>query len=50
MDLISDGAQIWLDNDCIPLDLDDIPLSSAKHPSVVLDEDIDGDCCGPSLI
>jgi hypothetical protein len=46
MDLISDGAMIWLDDDAAPLDLSNVPEPCGEHPSGVLDEDIDGDCCG----
>jgi len=45
MDLISDGATVWLDDDPAPLDLRNAPLSDADHPTGVVDEDIDGDCC-----
>ena len=45
MDLISDGAMVWLDDDPAPLDLRHAPLSNADHPTGVMDEDIDGDCC-----
>ncbi|MFD9484376.1 hypothetical protein ACFWBX_10285 [Streptomyces sp. NPDC059991] len=46
LDLITDGAELLLDEEAVPIDLDDIRLVGDEHPSLVRDEDITGDCCG----
>lgn len=46
MDLITDGGLVWADGDASPLDLKQVLPSPNAHPSLVMDEDIDGDCCG----
>lgn len=46
LDLIADGALVWVDDDPEPIDLRTIQPSSRPHPLAVIDEDIDGDCCG----
>ncbi|WP_144386668.1 hypothetical protein [Streptomyces sp. SAJ15] len=46
LDLITDGAEIYIDDESSPVDLADIPLTGDAHPELVRDEDITGDCCG----
>jgi len=46
LDLITDGAEVFLDEESSPIDLADIPLTGDEHPALVRDEDITGDCCG----
>ncbi|MGW6917008.1 hypothetical protein ACWGB8_24740 [Kitasatospora sp. NPDC054939] len=46
LDLITDGAEIYLDDDPEPVDLANLRLTGAEHPVLVRDEDITGDCCG----
>ncbi|MFK8906823.1 hypothetical protein [Streptomyces sp. YS-3] len=46
LDLITDGAELFLDEEPVPIDLDDIQLVGDEHPALVRDEDITGDCCG----
>jgi hypothetical protein len=46
LDLIADGALVWVDDDPRPLDVTKVVPSSGPHPVLVMDEDIDGDCCG----
>ncbi|MFF3195132.1 M29 family metallopeptidase [Streptomyces misionensis] len=46
LDLITDGAQLHIDDDPEPVDLADLPLTGDEHPRLVRDEDITGDCCG----
>ncbi len=50
MDMIAMGAQVWVDDDPVPVDLEKITPSRNAHPKldarVLMDEDIDGDCCG----
>lgn len=52
IDLISQGGLIWVDDDAIPIDLDQLVPSSNPHPIQYDEEDLrapeqfDGDCCG----
>ncbi|AUX48509.1 hypothetical protein SOCE26_100470 [Sorangium cellulosum] len=46
MDMIASGGAVWVDDDPEPIDLQRVMPSSEAHPTLVLDEDIDGDCCG----
>ncbi|WP_431041216.1 hypothetical protein ACQUSR_04470 [Streptomyces sp. P1-3] len=46
LDLITDGAEIFVDGDPEPIDLAALPLSTEPHPQIARDEDITGDCCG----
>ena len=46
MDLITDGGLVWTDDAGEPLDLTRVSPSTGEHPTLVMDEDIDGDCCG----
>lgn len=46
LDLITDGALVWVDDDPEPIDLSNVVDSGAEHPTDALDEDITGDCCG----
>ncbi len=46
LDLITDGALVWVDDDPEPIDLSNVVVSGAEHPTDALDEDITGDCCG----
>lgn len=46
LDLIADGALVWVDDAPEPIDLRNITPSPRPHPLAVIDEDIDGDCCG----
>ncbi|MCX3060304.1 M29 family metallopeptidase [Streptomyces beihaiensis] len=46
LDLITDGALIWVDDDPDPIDLESFAVTDAEHPADALDEDITGDCCG----
>ncbi|MEV6125961.1 hypothetical protein AB0M05_03935 [Streptomyces violaceusniger] len=46
LDLITDGAEIYVDDESEPVDLANLQLSGAEHPELVRDEDITGDCCG----
>lgn len=53
IDLIARGGQIWVDDDPIPIDLENLVPSARPHPTVHRDEDLsspdddlDGDCCG----
>ncbi|MEU1076025.1 MULTISPECIES: hypothetical protein [unclassified Streptomyces] len=46
LDLITDGAELFLDDEPVPIDLDDLKLVGDEHPALVRDEDITGDCCG----
>lgn len=45
-DFICDGGVVHIDGDPDPIDLSDITPSDGEHPFLVMDEDIDGDCCG----
>jgi hypothetical protein len=50
MDMIAVGGKVWVDDDPVVLDLSCIVPSTKEHPQlspmVLMDEDIDGDCCG----
>ncbi|MFF3693157.1 hypothetical protein [Streptomyces sp. NPDC002221] len=46
LDLITDGAEVFVDDEPSPIDLADFPLTGDEHPALVRDEDITGDCCG----
>lgn len=46
MDMIATGGQVWVDGAEAPVNLEAIQPSTGPHPTLVLDEDIDGDCCG----
>ncbi|MEU8924852.1 hypothetical protein AB0D10_28575 [Kitasatospora sp. NPDC048545] len=46
LDLITDGAELHIDDDTEPVDLADLRVTGAEHPALVRDEDITGDCCG----
>ncbi|MFE9427520.1 hypothetical protein ACFYNO_31625 [Kitasatospora sp. NPDC006697] len=46
LDLITAGAQLWIDDDPDPIDLESFAATDAAHPADALDEDITGDCCG----
>ncbi len=50
MDMIAVGGQVWTDSDPVPLDLESFLPSQNPHPKLdpktLMDEDIDGDCCG----
>ncbi|GAA2003019.1 hypothetical protein [Catenulispora subtropica] len=46
LDLITDGALVWVDDDPEPIDLETFVATDAPHPQDALDEDITGDCCG----
>jgi leucyl aminopeptidase (aminopeptidase T) len=46
LDLITNGARLWVDDDPEPIDLSHVVPSGAPHPADVLDEDITSDCCG----
>ncbi|MEU2561081.1 hypothetical protein ABZ626_17365 [Streptomyces longispororuber] len=46
LDLITDGAELWIDDDPEPVDLANLQLNGEEHPALVRDEDITGDCCG----
>lgn len=46
LDLITSGARIWVDGDTEPVDLENVVPSGLVHPDDVIDEDLDGDCCG----
>lgn len=52
LDLIARGGRVWVDDNPVPLVLDDIAPSANPHPANFRDEDIDGsedldsDCCG----
>jgi len=46
LDLITDGAELFLDSDPIPVDLGNLDVTKVAHPKLVRDEDITGDCCG----
>ncbi|MDN0194140.1 hypothetical protein [Streptomyces sp. S.PNR 29] len=46
LDLITDGAEIFVDDDEEPIDLATFTPSSVPHPEIARDEDITGDCCG----
>jgi leucyl aminopeptidase (aminopeptidase T) len=46
LDLITDGALVWVDDDPEPIDLETFAVRDVPHPADALDEDITGDCCG----
>jgi hypothetical protein len=46
LDLITDGALMWIDDDVDPIDLSHVEPIDVPHPVDALDEDITGDCCG----
>ncbi|WP_248965876.1 hypothetical protein [Sphaerisporangium perillae] len=46
LDLITNGALVWVDDDPEPIDLNHVVPSGVPHPIDALDEDITGDCCG----
>lgn len=46
LDLITDGALLWVDDDPEPIDLSHVVPTAVPHPVDALDEDITGDCCG----
>jgi hypothetical protein len=55
IDLIAQGGSIWVDNDTIPIDLEELEPSPNPHPLHYSEVDIfstdeehvfDGDCCG----
>ncbi|WP_035803045.1 M29 family metallopeptidase [Kitasatospora mediocidica] len=46
LDLITDGALVWVDDDPVPIDLESFAATDVQHPADALDEDITGDCCG----
>ncbi len=46
LDLITDGALIYVDDDPEPIDLARLVPTGVAHPVDALDEDITGDCCG----
>ncbi|MDC0772854.1 hypothetical protein [Streptomyces sp. HD] len=46
LDLITDGAEIFVDDDEEPIDLAAFVPSTLPHPEIARDEDITGDCCG----
>lgn len=45
-DMIAVGGLVWIDNASAPIDLLNVSPSAKEHPTLTLDEDIDGDCCG----
>jgi hypothetical protein len=49
LDLITAGARIWVDDQSEPIDLETFSPTETAHPTDVIDEDIDGDCCGFEL-
>jgi hypothetical protein len=46
LDLITDGALMWIDDEADPIDLSHVEPIDVPHPVDALDEDITGDCCG----
>ncbi|WP_144120724.1 hypothetical protein [Catellatospora sichuanensis] len=46
LDLITDGALVYVDDDPEPIDLSHVVPLDVPHPVDALDEDITGDCCG----
>ncbi|MEU9890244.1 hypothetical protein [Sphaerisporangium sp. NPDC051011] len=46
LDLITNGALVWVDDDPEPIDLNRVVPTDVPHPVDALDEDITGDCCG----
>lgn len=46
LDLIANGALIWVDGASEPIDVARVTPSNGPHPVMVMDEDLDGDCCG----
>jgi hypothetical protein len=46
LDLITDGALMWIDDEVDPIDLSHVEPIDVPHPVDALDEDITGDCCG----
>jgi hypothetical protein len=46
LDLIANGALVWVDGAQDPIDVARVTPSRGAHPVMVMDEDIDGDCCG----
>lgn len=50
MDMIAVGGQVWVDAEPVPVNLDSLLPSANPHPKLdpktLMDEDIDGDCCG----
>ncbi|MFE6910730.1 M29 family metallopeptidase [Streptomyces erythrochromogenes] len=53
LDLIARGGLVWVDDDEMPLDLENISPSGASHPVITRDEDVFSpselevdDCCG----
>jgi hypothetical protein len=46
LDLITNGALVYVDGDAEPIDLSRIDVLDVPHPDDALDEDITGDCCG----
>lgn len=49
LDLITQGALVWVDDDPEPVDLTQVVPTGVAHPTAVLDEDITTDCCGIGL-
>ncbi|MGW7047989.1 hypothetical protein ACWGDT_35980 [Streptomyces avermitilis] len=46
LDLITDGAELYIDDESEPVDLENLQPTGDEHPELVRDEDITGDCCG----
>jgi hypothetical protein len=47
MDMIASDGLIWVDDSPTPINLRELAPSNGVHPTLgVMDEDIDGDCCG----
>lgn len=48
MDFIAPGAKVYIDDDPVQIDFDNIPVSCDAHPvrARVLSEDVETDCCG----
>jgi len=46
LDLITNGALVFVDDDPEPIDLTRVVPTGVPHPADALDEDITGDCCG----
>jgi leucyl aminopeptidase (aminopeptidase T) len=46
LDMIAVGGRVWVDDNPVPVDLHKVKPSDNPHPEMVMDEDIDGDCCG----
>ncbi|WP_248965869.1 hypothetical protein [Sphaerisporangium perillae] len=46
LDLITNGAFVWVDDDLEPIDLTRFVPTSEPHPLDIYEEDTTGDCCG----